>query len=98
VEAREPLGRQLFRTGQQRTDAFVAAGHLPLLPLRQRLEAQDQDLVDLGAVEEVTRALGGDARVVVEDDRRAQQEVALAGLAHQDRPQPLAAAALLRFA
>ena len=43
-------------------------------------------LVDLAAVEQVARALGRDPRMVLEDDRRGQQRVALARLADQHRP------------
>ena len=45
-----------------------------------------EDLVVLGAVEEVGRALGGELRVVVEDDRRGQQQVAAVGRSGQHRP------------
>ena len=38
----------------------------------RRQRAQGEDLVDLGRVAEVARALRGDRRVVVEDDRRRQ--------------------------
>ena len=60
--------------------------HLALLLVGQRQDPQRQDLVDLGAVEQVARALGRDLRVVVEDDRRRQHACRARRLAHQHRP------------
>ena len=44
-----------------------------------------EDLVDLGGVEEVARALRGQLRVVVQDDRRSQRDVPPTALARQHR-------------
>ena len=69
--------------------------------------AQREDLVDLGGVEQVARALRGDLRVVVEDDRRRQHTsrgpssptstgqvcVVVAGLGAAARPTPAGRAA-----
>ena len=57
-----------------------------LLGVGQRQRAQRQDLVDLGRVEQVARALGRHLRVVVQDDRRGQHQVAAVGRAGQHRP------------
>ncbi len=46
-----------------------------LLLVGEHQRAQAEDLVDLGAVEQVRRALRGELRVVGEDDRRRQQQV-----------------------
>ena len=51
----------------------VGVAHLGLLRVGEGEDVQDEQLVDLPAVEEVARALGGDARVVLEDDRRGQE-------------------------
>ena len=59
--------------------ARVGGAGLALLVVGQRQHAQREDLVDLGGVEHVARALGRDRRVVVEDDRRRQ---------HQSRRRP----------
>ena len=50
------------------------------------MRAQREDLVDLGGVAEIAGALGRDLRVVVEDDRRGEHDVARAGLADEHRP------------
>ena len=60
--------------------------HLALFLVGQRQDAQRQDLVDLGAVEQVARTLGRDLRVVVQDDGRRQHGVAGAVLAREHRP------------
>src|SRR4029453_12790197 len=59
---------------------------LLLLLVGQGHRPQGQDLVDLGRVEQVLRALGRHRRVVVEDDRRGEQHLPVPGLAGQDRP------------
>ena len=56
----------------------VRGAHLGLLLVGQAEDVQHEQLVDLAAVEEVAGALGGDPRMVLEDDRRGQQRVALA--------------------
>ena len=51
--------------------------HLALLLVGQRQDPQRQDLVDLGAVEQVAGLSGAISRIVVEDDRRGEHRVAL---------------------
>ena len=60
------------------TRALVRASRFALLLVGQRQDAQREDLVDLGAVEEVAGALRGNLRVVVEDDRRREHAVVAA--------------------
>ena len=67
--------------------------HLGLLLVGQRHDREPQQPVDLAAVVQVARALGGDPRVVLEDDRRGEHRVVGAGLADEHRPQPFVAAA-----
>ena len=52
----------------------VGGPRLALLVVGEGERAQAEDLVVLGAVEEVGRALRGELRVVVEDDRRREQQ------------------------
>ena len=72
----------------------VGVPHLGLLRVREGEDVQHEQLVDLAAVEQVARALGGDARMVLEDDRRGENGVAVPGLADQDGPAALVAAGL----
>ena len=57
---------------QHPAGALVGFAHLALLFVGQGHDAQRKNLVDLGAVEEIARALGRDLRIVVEDDRRGE--------------------------
>src|SRR4029077_13805402 len=69
--------------------ALVRAPHFALFLVRQGHDPERQDLVDLGAVEEITGALRGDRGEVVEDDGRGEQVVPRPVLAGQDRPHAL---------
>ncbi len=64
----------------------VGGAGLALLLVGQRHGAQGQELIDLGGVEEVGRALGGDASVVLEDDRRGEHDRPLPLEPGQNRP------------
>src|SRR5918911_499387 len=75
----------------------IRLAHLPLLLVGEREDVQDQQLVDLAAVEEVARALGRDLRVVGENDRRAEHGAPVARLADEHRPDADVAAVLGRF-
>ena len=66
----------------------VGAPRLPLLLVGEGEDAQGEDLVDLGGVEHVPLALGGDLGVVVQGDRRGQDDLAVALVADQHRPRP----------
>ena len=72
--------------------ARVGVAHLGLLLVGQAEDVEHEHLVDLAAVEQVAGALGRDPRVVLEDDRRGEHRVALAGLADEHRPRALVAA------
>ena len=61
-----------------------------LLLVGQREHPEGQDLVDLGGVAQVARALGGDLRVVVEDDRRRQHHVVRGAVADEHRERAVA--------
>ena len=86
MEALQELGRHVVDPVDDRRRPLVGRPGLALLGLGEGHGAQGQDLVDLGGVEQVARALGGDGRVVVEDDRRGQHGVAPALVADQHRP------------
>ncbi|HEV2871467.1 MAG TPA: hypothetical protein VG409_08590, partial [Actinomycetota bacterium] len=86
VEALQQLGGHAVDPVDDRRRPLVGRPGLALLGLGEGHGAQGQDLVDLGGVEQVARALGGDGRVVVEDDRRGQHGVTAALLADQHRP------------
>ena len=74
---------------EQGAGMAVGGGHLLLFGIGHRQNAQGQDLVDLGAVEQIAWAFGGDLRVVVKNDRRGQHRVAVPLAADQHRPGPL---------
>ena len=59
---------------------------LALLVVSQSHDAQRENLVDLGAIEQVACALGSDLRIVVKNDGRSQQRVPLPWLTDQHRP------------
>ena len=61
--------RQGLGAFEQGAGLLLDAAHLALLLVGHRQDAQGEDLVDLGAVEEVARALRCHHRVVVENDR-----------------------------
>ena len=86
VQAHQLLRRERLGALEDLARARVGRAHLGLLLVGQAEDVEDEHLVDLAAVEEVARALGRDPRVVLEDDRRGQQRVALARLADQHRP------------
>jgi hypothetical protein len=93
VQPHELLVGQGFGALEQGSRAVVDVAHRPLLVIGQGEDAEGEDLVDLGGVEQVAGALGGDLRIVVEDDRRREHRVARPRLADQDRPGPDVAAA-----
>ena len=72
-----------------RSTMAAARGSVPrastLLVVGQRQDPQGEDLVDLGGVAHVARALGGHLGPVVEDDRRRQDVVVVARVADQHR-------------
>ena len=75
VQSLPHLGRHVVEAVDDRGGARIGAAGLGLLVVGQRQHAQREDLVDLGRVEQVARALGRDRRVVVQDDRRRQHDV-----------------------
>src|SRR5437868_3685564 len=64
VQVRHLAAAQRFGAVQQRAGARVERHRGALLIVAERLDAEREDLVDLGGVEEVAGALGGDLRVV----------------------------------
>src|ERR1700747_2320731 len=64
---------------------WVAATHFDLLIISERENTQRQHLVHLGAIEEIPDALGRDLRIVIEDDRRTEDETAIASFAGEHR-------------
>ena len=83
----------------QRSMMAAARGSVPrashFLLVGQGQHPQGQDLVDLGGVVEVARALRRHLRVVVEDDRRGQHDVVRPD---QHREGPVVVACRGRFA
>ena len=79
VQALPDLGRHRVHGVDDRGRARVRRPGLRLLLVGEHQRAQAEDLVDLGAVEQVRRALGGELRVVGEDDRRREQQVGALG-------------------
>ncbi len=80
------LGGQAVASVDDRGGPGVGAPGLALLIVGQGQHPEGQDLVDLGGVIEVTGALGGHFRMVVEDDRGGQDQV----VPHQHRVDALA--------
>ena len=72
VQAGEDLGREALDPVDDGRGPRVGAAGQALLVVGEGQDAQGEDLVDLGGVAHVAGALGGDRRVVVEDDRRRQ--------------------------
>ena len=70
--------------------AGSAAAISVALAVAEREDVQQQRLLDLGAVEEVAAALGGELRVVGQHDRRAEQRVVGVGREHREGVDALA--------
>ena len=68
----------------------VGRPRLGLLGVGHGHHPEGEDLVDLGGVEERTGALGGELGMVLDDDRRHEQDRRLVGRSGEDRPPPLA--------
>ncbi len=81
-------GRRVHRVDavDQRGRARVGGPGGRLFRIRQGERAQGEDLVDLGAVVQFARAFRRDLRVVGQDDRRGQHDLAAALRAGQHRP------------
>ena len=78
VQAGEHLRREPLDPVDDRGGPRVGAAGQPLLVVGEREDPQGEDLVDLGGVAHVARALGRDGGVVVQDDRRRQDGGGLA--------------------
>ncbi|MEU5948503.1 hypothetical protein ABZ793_23480 [Micromonospora sp. NPDC047465] len=83
MQPRENLGRHGIDAVEDRGGPGIGGPHLPLLGVGERERTQREDLVDLGRVVQIARALRCDLRMVVEDDRRREQDVSGADLAGQ---------------
>ena len=75
MQAGPRLRRHVVAAGHDLRCPWVGAACLGLLVVGQRQHPEGEDLVDLGGVAQVTGALRGDLRMVVEDDRRGQHEI-----------------------
>src|SRR4029077_2891704 len=82
----ELLWGHRFRTVQDLSRAIVGFANLSLLLIRQRHDSQRQDLVDLGAIEQVSGTLRSNLRIVVEDDGRGEHSISLPRLAYENGP------------
>lgn len=82
------LLRHQFGPLQDLAGSIVEAAHLTLLFVGEGHDAEHEDLVDLGSVAQIARAFGRDLRIVVKNNRRHKQRVALPRLADQHRPNP----------
>ena len=69
MQPHDVIARQRLGAIQERASARVGSSHLRLLLIGEREDAQAQDLVDLGGVEQVARRFGRDLGMVLEDDR-----------------------------
>jgi hypothetical protein len=62
--------------GDDLARAFVGGCRFALLPIGHRHDAKRQQLVNLGRIEEIARAFGSNHRVVVQNNRRRQHQIA----------------------
>jgi hypothetical protein len=85
---------QIFGAFEDLACAFVGEAHFSLFLVGHGQDTEGKDFIDFRAVEEITRTFGRDLGVVVENDGRGQQRVAVAFLADQDGPEALVPAGL----
>src|SRR5919202_5182335 len=95
VQVHELLGREGLAPLQDLPRARVGGAHFLFLFVCEGEYVKDEQLIYLRPVEQVARALGGDLRVVVEDDRGREHPVPLPFLSDENRPR-LQVLALLR--
>src|SRR5919205_3463064 len=86
VQVHELLGREGLAPLQDLPRARVGGAHLLFLLVREGEYVKDEQLIYLRPVEQVARALRGDLRVVVEDDRGREHPVPLPLLSDQHGP------------
>src|SRR5918997_4400839 len=77
VQPHELLRREGLAPLEDLPPPRVGGPHLLLLLVGEVENVQDEHLVDLGPVEEIPGALGGDLRVVVEDYRGGEHRAQL---------------------
>src|SRR3984957_14649597 len=88
MELQELFLRQGLGSLQNLPSALVAITHLAFFIFGQGQNSQSENLVDLGAIEQIARAFGCNLRVVVQDDRRRQHRIALVLFSYENRPGP----------
>src|SRR4029077_13540845 len=88
VELHHLVLRHVLGALEHGPGAGVGGAHLLLLRVGEGEDAEGEQLVDLARVEEVARALRGDLDVILEDDRRGEHGVVVAGLTDAHRPHP----------
>src|SRR5919107_2600281 len=86
VQSHEFLRRERLTPLQYLPPPRVGGAHLFLLLVREVEDVQDEHLVDLGPVEQVAGAFGGDLGVVVEDDRGGEHRAPFTFLPDEHRP------------
>src|SRR5918998_5715832 len=86
AQLHELLRRERLAPLQYLPPPRVGGAHLFFLLVCEVENVQDEHLVDLGPVEQVAGALGGDLGVVVEDDRGGEHRAPLPFLSDQHRP------------
>src|SRR5215218_10801991 len=86
VQSHKFLRRERLAPLQYLPPPRVGGAHLFFLLVREVEDVQDEHLVDLGPVEQVAGALGGDLRVVVEDDRGREQRAPVPLFPDEHRP------------
>src|SRR5918998_6619251 len=86
AQLHEFLGRERLAPLQYLPPPRVGGAHLFFLLVREVEDVQDEHLVDLGPVEQVAGAFGGDLGVVVEDDRGGEHRAPFTFLPDEHRP------------
>ena len=84
VQGDDVLGRGGGGARDHLAHGRVGCGDRLALVVGEGEDVQQQRLLDLGAVEEVAAALGRQARVVGQHDRRAEQRVVVIGRQHRE--------------
>src|SRR5215212_3791120 len=86
VQLHKFLRRQRLAPLQDLPRPRIGGPHLLLLLVREGHDVQDEQLIDLGPVEQVARALRGDLGIVIEDDGGGEHLAPVPFLSHQYGP------------
>ncbi len=89
MEASHAGLRQRFGPDEQHAGAFVDSSRLAFFLVGHGKDAQGQEFIDLGRVEQIARAFGCHLGVIIENDRRRQDGAGRSFLPRKNRPRSL---------